>query len=223
MSKKEDPDSDDEDLSLADFVDEEEVGDGKKAKKSGLLFRAKKNVTGKVATSALGASTIKKSIPREMRDLLIAFLKIVEKAYDSKSKSKELERDMIRIMVKAFLQADKKNITMKDWLAADQPLRHAFNLVSKLYDYYGDDVKKPPNFDAAFLKVEGFLTEVREKLSAMLKPYMREKNVQKLDSIFETVGTAKFLRLVWATEGIKEELWELVYAMIKYTEFEYDQ
>jgi len=223
MSSKEkkEEDSSDEELDLSALSDSDEEGeaeDGKKKKRGGVMFRMKKGVAGKVATSSLGRKTIKKAVPKDMRILLGALKVLVEKVYNSKKQAATMEKNIIRLLVKGLMQAEKKNLTLQDFLEADKPLRQAFDVISDLYDYYGED----RNLDNGFAKAEALLKQVHDKIYKMLKPYLQQSSLDRLTQTFNMIGTAEFLKKVWSHQDIKDELWELVYAMQKYTEFNWE-
>ena len=123
MSSKEkkEEDSSDEELDLSALSDSDEEGeaeDGKKKKRGGVMFRMKKGVAGKVATSSLGRKTIKKAVPKDMRILLGALKVLVEKVYNSKKQAATMEKNIIRLLVKGLMQAEKKNLTLQVFCCA---------------------------------------------------------------------------------------------------------
>jgi len=86
----------------------------------------------KFATSALGKKVMKAIVNEETTSLLNALKNIVRvesgEAGDNK-KGEELEKNIIKIAVKAYLLIEKGRIDSDDFLKADRPLRAAFEFM----------------------------------------------------------------------------------------------
>jgi len=192
------------------------------AKKGNMLFRAKKNMGGKVAASGLG----KKALPLEAKALLKALRKIVEVVEgDNSKKAEEIERNILKLLVKAKIHADNKAITLKDFLKADQPLRQSFEILNDCFDYYEEDKNERIQklLLEKFFKVERLLREVEKITSNMLKPHLQPKSLNRLKVVFDYLASTTFLTKVWNTPNIYDDLFQLVNAMNRYTQFHYDE
>jgi len=188
------------------------------AKKGGLLTRAKKNVGGKVATSSLG----KKALPSEAKALLKALRKIIEKE-GGKKKADEIEKNILKLLVKMKVHVDDKSVDVEAFLQADRPLRSAFEIIYDCFDYYNDmeNERTKKSLQDRFGKVEKLLREAESILIGILRSHLQQKSLDCIASIFAYLATANFFMKVWQTPGLYEDLFQLVNAMNKYTQFHF--
>jgi len=190
------------------------------AKKGGLFLRTKKNITGKVVATGFG----KKALPVEAKELLKALHKIIAVVEGDNKKAEEIERNILKLLAKAKIHADNKTITIQDFLKADQPLRQSFEILNECFDFYED--AKTERIQKAlmehFFKVERLLREVEKITSSILKPHLQPKSLNRIKVIFDYVASTQFLMKVWSTPNIYDDLFQLVNAMNRYTQFHYD-
>jgi len=182
--------------------------------KGGLGTRMKKNLAGKVMASSLG----KKIIPQQARGLLKGLNNIVTKVYGAK-RATEIEKSIIKLIVKAKICIDDKKVTEDDFLQADAPLRKAFNVIVDLYDFYGDPVND--RMKASFTTAANHLKEVGNIISALMKPHVQPKNLQRLKDVFDVLGNVDFFIATWQNPDTGKEMEDLVDAMNKYTQFNF--
>jgi len=97
-----------------------------KAKKQGVMNRVKKRAASKTATSALGKKMMKVIVNEETSTLLNALKRIVKTQTGDTKQGDELEKNIIKIAVKAFLLIENKQVSADEFLVADKPLREAF-------------------------------------------------------------------------------------------------
>eukprot|EP01101_Sappina_pedata_P004924 TRINITY_DN2158_c0_g2_i1.p1 TRINITY_DN2158_c0_g2~~TRINITY_DN2158_c0_g2_i1.p1 ORF type:complete len:198 (+),score=91.69 TRINITY_DN2158_c0_g2_i1:31-594(+) len=184
------------------------------ADKGGLGNRMKKNIAGHVMTSSLG----KKAIPKQARDLLKGLHNIIAKVYNSK-KAEEIERSIIKLVVKAKIIIDDKKVSEDDFFRADSPLRKAFNVIVDMYDYFGEPLND--RMRASFKVAGDHLREVCTIMSGLMKPHIQPKNLARLHSVFDLLASEEFFNKTWETPEIAKDMEDLVDAMNKYTQFNF--
>jgi len=192
--------------------DEEEGGPA--PSKGGMGTRMKKRIAGQVMSSSLG----KKIIPAQARGLLKALRRILSKVYGEK-RAREVEKGIIKLVVKAKICIDDKKVGEDDFLQADAPLRKAFNVIVDLYDYYGDPVNTKSKL--AFETASKHLQEVGVILTNLMKPHVQPKNLQRLRDVFEVLSAVDFYVKAWENPDTGKDLDDLVDAMNKYTQFNF--
>jgi hypothetical protein len=182
--------------------------------KGSLMFRAKKNISGKVATSALMKQKV---LNEETRHLLDALVAVVEKVTDQKTAA-EVEKQIIKMVLKGYFQYDKGTITMNEFRQIDGVLRKAFNQMDKLFGYY--QVRAASQLTEAFAKTAAMLQEASVAVLALLEPHVRPENIAKMKASLAVVCDANFLYKVWDCASLEQDLLSLISAMNKYTQIE---
>lgn len=190
------------------------VRDGS-SKKQGMGARAKKRMAGSVASSALGKKVMKAVLNEESTSLLAAMKRIVSKS-DGKKKAEELEKSIIKLMVKGYLLMDNKKIEGDAFLAADKPLRQAFELLARCYK--NRSRAKHDALVEALGRVEGMLSQAEKIITELLQPHLSPKNMFRLASTFGYLGSQKFLENAFNDAELDEELEKLIDAMEYYTD-----
>jgi len=185
------------------------------ASKEGLMFKATKNITGKVATSGFGKAVIKKVLDEETNKLMTALKKLIEQQ-NGKKKASEVQNNIIKIMLKAQFQIEKKNIKNEDFIPADKPLRRAFRHLCKLNEpeYYSsrsDEEKK-----TEFQKVEASLKKVGAIVATHISPYLTDKNKQKIEDTINYLTNPEFMRKIWEDPKAAENRQKLCSVMKVY-------
>lgn len=187
-------------------------------KKQGLGARAKKRMAGDLATSGLGKKVMKTVLNEESISLLNAMKRIVTKA-DGKKKAEELEKSIIKLMVKGYLLVDGGKIEPESFLQADKPLRAAFELMARCYK--GRSRAKREVLVDALGRVEKMLSEGERIITELLQPHLSPKNMFRLAATFGYLGSLRFLEKTFTDDELDEELEKLVDAMEYYTQFQY--
>jgi hypothetical protein len=90
-------------------LDESPPPTKERRKKDSVMTRMKKRVAGNAATSPLGKKVVKSIINEETTALLNAMKRIVKKV-DSQKKADELEKNVIKLAVKAFMLVENKKL-----------------------------------------------------------------------------------------------------------------
>jgi len=107
----------------------------RKSRAKELAFKAKKNMVGKVGTSALGKKAIRSQAPEEVTNLVTSLKRIVEKDSGSSKKASEIEDAIFKVGIKCYFLIQGNKFTMNQLLAADQPLRQALEVLAKCHDH----------------------------------------------------------------------------------------
>lgn len=188
------------------------------SKKQGIGARAKKKMAGDFATSGLGKKVMKTVLNEESMSLLTSMKRIVSKA-DGKKKAEELEKNIIKLMVKGYLLVDGGKIDGDSFLQADKPLRAAFELLARCYK--NRTRAKHEVLVEALGRVEKMLSEGERIITELLQPHLSPKNMFRLASTFGYLGSLKFLEKAFSDDELDEELEKLVDAMEYYTQFHF--
>jgi len=199
---------------------EEPSQDGKgKRKKAGFGRKLEENVGIAVADSSVGKAIMKKIINEETTTLINALKALVTVESGSDKKANEMEKNIIKIAVKAYILVDNKILKGDQFLVADKPLRDAFNLLVKVFN--GRQRAKKERVIEALQRVESDLKKAEKVITDLLAPHLDPKYMMKLSSIFATVANVKFLETVFYNESVEDELEKLIDAMDYYTQFHY--
>jgi hypothetical protein len=182
--------------------------------KGSIMFRAKKNISGKVATSALMKQKV---LNEETRHLLDSLVAVVERVTDPKTAA-DVEKQIIKMVLKGYFQYDKGTITMNEFRLIDGVLRKAFNQMDKLFGFY--QVRSSSQLTEAFAKTATMLQEASTAVLALLEPHVRPENLAKMKAALAVVCNAEFLYKVWDCATLEQELLALISAMNKYTQIE---
>lgn len=176
-------------------------------------------MAGDFATSGLGKSVIKTILNEETHALLTAMKKIVTRE-SNKKKADELEKNIIKLTVKAYILTSNKKLESDAFLKADKPLRDAFELMCKCYN--GRGRARPEHIRDALVKVESHLQLAEKVITQLLQPHLSSKNMFRLATTFGYLGSLKFLERAFNDHSLDEELEKLVDAMEYYTQFHYN-
>jgi len=193
--------------------------EGVKKKKQGVGLSMQKAASSSVADSGVGKAIMKKIVNEETTTLINALKALVTVESGSTKKADEMEANIIKIAVKAYILVDNKLVKGEQFLVADKPLRDAFNLLVKVF--HGRQRAKKDRVIEALVKVEGHLKQAEKVITDLLGPHLGGKNMMKLASIFQTVANIKFLETVFYNDSVADELEKLIDAMDYYTQFHY--
>jgi len=190
-----------------------------KGKKQGVMRRVQRRAASKTATSAIGKKVMKAIVNEETTTLLNALKRIVKSESNSLKKGEDLEKNIIKIAVKAFLLIENKVISAEDFLVADKPLREAFELLVKVFN--GRGRVKEDKIRAALLKVEELLKKAEEVITNLLAPHLKSKNMLRISSTFACIANEDFLNNAFKDQSLEPDLEKLIDAMEYYTQFHY--
>jgi len=187
-----------------------------KRKRGSLMFRAKKSVGSKMATSSGGKGMMKRLADDDTTQLLAALKKVVTK-YASQKRADEIENNILKIAVKCYFLIDNKSLRSQAFLDVDGPLREAFELCSKIYDKMHTVTDQA--LKDAFARVNGHFLKTESILENLLLPYCKKATIQRLKDTFSFLANPKFLWSIFHDESLEDEIHDLVKAMEYYTQF----
>jgi len=190
-----------------------------KRKKQTVTMNVKKGIASKTADSSVGKAIMKKIVNEETTTLINSLKALVAIESGSTKKADEMEKNIIKIAVKAYILVDNKDIKGEQFLVADKPLRDAFNLLVKVFN--GRQKARKERVIEALQRVEIDLKKAETVITQLLAPHLGGKNMIRLTSIFQTVANVKFLETVFYNESVEQELEKLIDAMDYYTQFHY--
>eukprot|EP01112_Ceratiomyxa_fruticulosa_P012057 TRINITY_DN3320_c0_g1_i1.p1 TRINITY_DN3320_c0_g1~~TRINITY_DN3320_c0_g1_i1.p1 ORF type:complete len:312 (-),score=71.00 TRINITY_DN3320_c0_g1_i1:155-1090(-) len=189
----------------------------RKEGKGDALFRAKKSLSNKIASSGAGKQGMKKIVNEDTRKVIDSLLEIITHQSSAK-KAADVEKALVKVMVKGYLQYDQGIISNQDLQPIDQSVRVAFNHLDKLYRYYG--VRKASSMHDSFVKASELFRDATNKVIKLLEPHVRTENIILIRNSLEYISSVEFLMGVWDDQSIEEELFVLINSMNKYTQFE---
>lgn len=189
-----------------------------KRSKGGLIFRAKKSVVTRTATSGAGKGMMRRLADEDTRQLLTAMKKVVTKHANEK-RATEIENSIIKTAVKCYLLVDNKSISGSEFLQVDAPLREAFELTAKIFDRVHRATDEA--LMAACQKVEVLYANAEKVLENLMLPHVKQGSILRLKDVFSFMANAKFLFAIFRDESLEDEVHDLVKAMEYYTQFHY--
>eukprot|EP01098_Paradermamoeba_levis_P005927 TRINITY_DN2470_c0_g3_i1.p1 TRINITY_DN2470_c0_g3~~TRINITY_DN2470_c0_g3_i1.p1 ORF type:complete len:265 (-),score=87.02 TRINITY_DN2470_c0_g3_i1:292-1086(-) len=193
-----------------------------KEKSSSLMFKTKKHISGKIATSSIiGKGAMKRILPEEVTEILNVLELLITRKY-SAERAKEVNKIITRTLIKGYFQIEKKNLDLDQVLVCYKPLREAFELIVKIHDNYVRWRKLNPNqLNLYFQRIESLMKKVEESVTKLLSPYLKAENLIKLRQTFELIGSTKFWQDIWADDTLREgeEIIDFCIALNKFSSF----
>jgi len=183
--------------------------------KEGAMEKAKKNLASKAATSSLGKKILTKVMDDQSNNLMKAVKKIIEFQSDRK-KAKEIQNNIIRMLVKAQHQMDVKKLTEAELVGVDRPLRKAFRRLVRINASWPQIKSDPNQINENFSALKIHLKEIEVMILGVLSPFLSEKNKTKFSATFDYLSDIEFLKKVWNDERSKPEIEKMCKAMNNY-------
>jgi len=181
----------------------------------GTIEKAKKNLASKAATSRFGKSLLTKVMDDQSNHLMKSVKSLVELQSDRK-KAKELQNNIIRMLVKAQHQIEAKKVLDSDFFVVDRPLRKSFRRMVRITNSWAEIQKDPAQLDENFNTLKNELKEIEGIIMKVLGPHVTEKNRTKFSTTFEFLSNLEFLKKVWSDERSKPHLQTMASAMTHY-------
>eukprot|EP01098_Paradermamoeba_levis_P007276 TRINITY_DN3002_c0_g1_i2.p1 TRINITY_DN3002_c0_g1~~TRINITY_DN3002_c0_g1_i2.p1 ORF type:complete len:340 (+),score=105.81 TRINITY_DN3002_c0_g1_i2:98-1117(+) len=185
-----------------------------KKKKDSFLFKAKKNVAGKAATSKAGKEQLKKVLPAEINKLTDDFSKLIELKAGGPEKAAESYDTLIKLMVKIKLQLDRETITQNDFKPVLLALREAFECLATLQNSKAASEEAVANAVKAIKGVDLQVTKVMGK-------HLTTKNMKKFNDFFLFLASPQFLKDCWLAADLQDGLCkDISTLLLKYSTWE---
>eukprot|EP01101_Sappina_pedata_P000761 TRINITY_DN10952_c0_g1_i1.p1 TRINITY_DN10952_c0_g1~~TRINITY_DN10952_c0_g1_i1.p1 ORF type:complete len:247 (-),score=120.68 TRINITY_DN10952_c0_g1_i1:202-879(-) len=183
--------------------------------KEGAVEKAKKNLASKAATSSFGKKLLTKVMDDQANTLMKSVKKLIELQSDSK-KSKEIQNNIIRLLVKAQRQLDSKKVTEEQLAGVDRPLRKSFRRIIRITELWneikGDPAKLDENFDA----LQSHLRDIEKVIMDTLNPFLTDKNKSRFGETFNFISNKEFLKKMWFDDKSTPELQKISCVMSHY-------
>jgi len=167
----------------------------------------------------LGKKVMKTIVNEETTQLINSIKRIVKKESNNAKKADEMEKNIIKIAVKAYLLIENKTLTADDFLVADKPLRQAFELMVKIYN--GRNRVKKEKILEAIEKVVEHLKKTEEIVTNLLAPHLQSGNMLRISQTFAAIANREFLDHVYSDPELEGDMEKLCDAMEYYTQFHF--
>jgi len=174
-----------------------------KRKKQTFQMRVKKNIAAKAANSKTGKKIIRDNIGAD-GVAVIDIIKEVIRLKDGEKKSREIESTVIKIAVKIVLLYRNKDISREVLLA---PLK----LVKTIWSDVLDCCEISFVYDQQ--RLSKYITELQAEFVKMLKPYLTEKNIERMNETINYLKSQGLLDKLYLSEDCdkhKEQLGQVL-------------
>jgi len=161
------------------MADVDSKNDGKK-----IGSRAKRFMASKTTGTKLGRKAIL-NILGEDGEIMFNAIKEAAKVHYGEAKGKALKADLLKVIMKVNLLLNEERLTPKNTADGHEPLHQL--LFQAMQDFEDPDIKVEAKAMA------DIITVVRAKWIRILDGFMQEKNLDKVDDVFEKLGDVKFL------------------------------
>eukprot|EP00128_Syssomonas_multiformis_P001536 Colp12_sorted_trinity150504_noHs@1251 len=192
----------------------------KKAKAS-LGNRASKALAGKMAVSGVGKLVIKQGVPDEVSELISALKRLIAQIH-GKDKAEDVENNVIKLYVKWHYLEDTGSVTENDIIEIDKSLRNAFETIIKIRDnlHIGRNIPED-KMSEALNRIHSMFKNVEKAMTAILMPHLKTKSIERIGTIFNTIGDVAFLRQALTDSKLNEHMNVLQDAMFQYVQFHF--
>jgi len=180
---------------------------------TGLMNKAKQNIAGKAASSALGKSVMKSIIPEDIKQLLRSVRNVVVSVNGDTAAAREtadkLERNTIKTVVKCYFLYENKAITLNDFQKVEPPLKQALKLLLAVYDHVEkikDAEMKKMVLDEKFTIVSVLLQTVRDNLVSLLQTHVKPKSIERIHETIDKIAYTDFFLKAWGDPNLKSDV-----------------
>jgi len=183
----------------------------KKSRKGSLLSQAKKNVAGKVISSAMGKDLLKKIIDEETNEQ-VELLKILLVNEYGKEKADHIEISFIKLILKAHFAIENKLLTSD----AFQPLLELSRKVCYLLSGAINMSDKQDALKGVLSRAAKVIVEIQTMFENSMESVLTEKNFVKIAETFASISDEIFLFNIYTRENNKETAAALIEHMFKF-------
>lgn len=131
-------------------------------------------------------------------------------------RAKGLYNTLIKVMVKANFQVEKKTLTLEDFQPLYRPLRAVFEELCKSYDKH----QKGEGDSIDWTMVTKYFQSIEGVLSKLMRPYMKPANILKLKEFFDFLGSKAFQKDLFESPKVTAEVKELITFFREYSAWE---
>jgi hypothetical protein len=168
----------------------------------GLMLRLKKSISSKTMSTRLGRKTISHFIGEGGVNLLNSFKNSAKKDKGDPY-SKQLKRRVLRTAVKTKLLLDSKDLTLNDFGTLN---RYSLNLLKAVQRAL--KVAEEQKQEVSVSDIESLsemFSQFTVEIVLLLRPYLKGKNIDKLQETLNYWGGRHFLTIFMNTEAHKPE------------------
>jgi hypothetical protein len=186
-----------------------ELKDGVVVKKMGFVTKAKKNIAGKALSSNMGKSAMKKVIDDDIKQLLSCIKNIIAVESGSRELADRLEKNTIKIAVKAYFLWENQTVPLSDFEKLEGPLKQSLRILLAVYDgieKVKDPAMKAEVLDEKFTVVAVLLDSVKDALTAVLSPHVKPKSIQRIHDTFATIARRDFFLHSFSEPSLKPDV-----------------
>jgi len=176
---------------------------------SGMMDRAKKNLTGRVSTSILGKSYMKKMIDKPTRQGIKSVKHMIAVQTVSKTLADNTEKNVIKICCKAYFLYEKGLLPMKNLEPLEEISRKTVRTLYVLYLNL-DKVRDAKSKDDVLREKSKFVSDCWKQLAVelkeLLKQHLTEKSLNRINSVSEVIASEEFMIGVYQNEKLKGDV-----------------
>eukprot|EP01087_Luapelamoeba_hula_P013443 TRINITY_DN3839_c0_g1_i1.p1 TRINITY_DN3839_c0_g1~~TRINITY_DN3839_c0_g1_i1.p1 ORF type:complete len:401 (+),score=147.58 TRINITY_DN3839_c0_g1_i1:147-1349(+) len=162
-------------------------------RKQSMLGRAKKNVTGKVATSAVGKKLLAEVLPAAFK--VLDFVKGMVTVLDGREKAKLVKRNLLKGSVKTAMLYQSKALSLETLNEIKLP-------VLQVWITYVEYCEAPETADIG--KLSQMISAIFPRLRTELTGHVSPENLALFGDTFDYLGSASFLRRVFCIDPLTE-------------------
>jgi len=177
--------------------------------KEGVMDRAKKNLTGRVSTSTLGKSVMKKMVDKSSRQGIKAVKHMIAVQTGSKTIADNTEKNVIKLSAKSYFLWEKGLITIRNLEPLEEISRRTVKTLYVLHLNL-DKVNDPKSKDEILRDKVAFISvccrQLADELREMLKPHLTEKSLSIINNVLDVVASENFMVGVFQNDKLKDDV-----------------
>eukprot|EP01097_Dermamoeba_algensis_P001834 TRINITY_DN1707_c0_g1_i1.p1 TRINITY_DN1707_c0_g1~~TRINITY_DN1707_c0_g1_i1.p1 ORF type:complete len:361 (+),score=109.65 TRINITY_DN1707_c0_g1_i1:54-1085(+) len=183
-------------------------------RKESILFKAKKNIAGKAATSKAGKEQLRKVLPEEVNKLTDDFTKLVQNK-GGQDKAEDMYNTLIKLMVKIKLQLDRETISQAELKPVLLAARESFECLANLY------FKKPTGaeLEAQLTQATKSIKSIESANATVMSKHLSTKNIKKFNEFFGAMSS-QFIRDYWLSADQDALVKDIATLLQKYSTWE---
>lgn len=171
-----------------------------RAKDIGL--RAQKKILSRMASKNIA----KVFIDETTSSLLDNVYKLTKQQYGSKKEAEKIVKNIIKIVIKLAILQKNEVFSEEETRMTNAFYQKFLKLQMSIISFFEVDF----SFDLNYL--QNLISEVHQLLKSIVKSHLTEKNLHKIDEIFDSFSNSQFLESVFKTDSPHRELMENIVA-----------
>jgi len=179
-------------------------------KEGTLMDRAKKNLTGKVSSSTLGKSVMKKKmVDKPSRQGIKAVKHMIAVQTGSKTLADNTEKNVIKLSAKSYFLWEKNLISIRNLEPLEEISRKTVKTLYVVYlniDKVTDVKSKDEILRDKVAFISACCKQLAEELREMLKPHLTEKSLLMINGVLDIIAAENFMVGVFQNEKLKDDV-----------------